>query len=371
MGLWAHRLSDLGGRTGVGRYAVELSRALGDLRRDGGPAYTLLGGREREPVAPDLQGLPVGRSWPPRRALHLAWMALGWPRFEQVGPAVDLVHVLFPSFPLATRARLVGTVHDLFTLDHPDWYEGIERRSVPQATRVLAAEADRIICVSGWVAEQVEARLDVAPERVCVVHSGISEQWRQPAWDSATRRQRNRFAAPYVVAVGTVTTRKNLPVVLRALARIETVHLVLAGPSGDAATVAAGLVDELGIADRVHVTGRLPDRGLVELVQGAEALVHPSLDEGFGFPPLEAMAAGTPALVARSGSLPEVVGDGAVLLAPDDADAWAEAIAGLVADPDHREDLARRGLQRAVDFTWARTAEQTAAVHRAVLEATQ
>jgi glycosyltransferase involved in cell wall biosynthesis len=371
IGLWVHRLSDLDGRTGVGRYAIELSRALSEAPWDGvspSARYQLLAGRERGDAPAGLRDLPIGRSWLPRRTLHLAWMGGRWPRYEQVGPTVDLIHVLFPSFPIATQARLVATIHDLFTLDHPEWYSSGERRSVSRSTRLLAAEAAQIICDSGAVRSQVIDRLGVEAERVQVVHPGVSAHWHREARSDGSRVEQRRGRNPFVVAVGAVTPRKNLRLVLQALAQVPGVDLVLAGPSDEAALPTMQLIEALGLRDRVRVTGRVADEALVDLVQGAEALVHPSLDEGFGFPPLEAMAAGTPAIVSGSGSLPEVAGDAGVVLPVDDPDAWAAAIEAVVRDPDHRAALVARGSRHVAKFTWASAAQKVATIHAEVLE---
>jgi glycosyltransferase involved in cell wall biosynthesis len=296
-------------------------------------------------------------------------MAARWPRYEQVGPTVDLVHVLFPSFPIATGSQLVVTIHDLFTLEHPEWYPAAEQRAVSRSTRLLATEADRIICVSAAVRDQVIDQLGVEADRVQVVHSGVSAAWHREPWGDERRAQRRQGRRPYVVAVGAVTPRKTLTTALRALHQISGVDLVLAGPSDASAEPTLRAIDELGLGKRVHVTGRLADEALVDLVQGAEALLHPSLDEGFGFPPLEAMSAGTPAIVSRSGSLPEVVGDAGIVLPADDPDQWAAAIEALVHDADHRAALVERGTRHSGQFTWARAAREVAAIHTAVLQA--
>jgi glycosyltransferase involved in cell wall biosynthesis len=233
---------------------------------------------------------------------------------------------------------------------------------------MLAAEADQIICDSGAVRSQVIDRLGVEAERVRVVHPGVSTHWHREAWSDGSRAEQRRGRNPFVVAVGAVTPRKNLRLVLQALAQVPGVDLVLAGPSGEAALPTLQLIDDLGLRDRVRVTGRVADEALVELVQGAEALVHPSLDEGFGFPPLEAMAAGTPAIVSGSGSLPEVAGDAGVVLPVGDPDAWAAAIEAVVRDPDHRAALVARGRRHVAGFTWASAAREVATIHVEVLE---
>jgi glycosyltransferase involved in cell wall biosynthesis len=357
VGLWAHRWGDLAGRTGVGRYALELTAAL--ARHQGPLAYERRGGREPGSAA----GQPVlRRSWPPRRALHAAWLAVGWPRLEQVAPPVDLLHVLFPSFPVPTGAPWVGTINDLVVLDHPGWYPAAEARAVRRSTERIAAEADRVVVISQHVGDQVASRLGVEPRRLAVVplapSSALSPHG--PAGSSPSGR-------PYVLAVGAGIERKNLAVAVRAVAGVEGCDLLVAGPDGPATPALDALVRELGLADHVHRLGAVPDAELGALLRGAAALVHPSLDEGFGLPTIEAMAVGTPVLAARSGALPEVVGDAGVLLDPTDPDAWAGAIHRCLHDPEHRAALVAAGRARTASWTWDHVAAATAAVHEAVL----
>jgi glycosyltransferase involved in cell wall biosynthesis len=356
VGLWAHRWGDLATRTGVGRYALSLAEALADL--DGPHAYERRGGQE----AGSATGRPVlRRSWPPRRALHASWLATGRPRLERVAPPTDLLHVLFPSFPVPTRAPQVGTIHDLFVLDHPEWFGRGEHRAVTASTRRLAAEAERIVAVSDHVAAQLVDRLDIERDRIVVIGHGV---------DVARGTGGSVPAAlgrAYVVAVGAGTDRKHLAVVLDALARVEGLELALVGPPGAATPALVRRATELGVDRRVHHLGLVPDDVLAAVLRGAVALVHPSLDEGFGLPPLEAMAAGTPAVVSRSGALPEVVGDAAIIVDPHDPDGWAAALDSLRTDPDRRARLVAAGLAHVTPRTWAAAATATAAVHAAVL----
>lgn len=357
VGLWAHRWDDLGQRTGVGRYSEELARALGEL---GGPVrYERRGGRHRGGPGP---GPTLRQSWPPRRLLHASWLATGRPALERVAPPVDLLHVLFPSFPVPTRAALVATVNDLFVLDQPTWYRPGERRAVVTSLHRLADRADRVITLSQHVADQVVERLGVERARVTVVPLGVS-----PALLADGPTGSSPSGRPYVVAVGAATARKDLGTAIRAVAATEDLDLLLVGPPGPADDALRALAAELGVAGRVHLLGPRPDEQLAALVRGAVALLHPSLDEGFGLPPLEAMALGTPALVARSGALPEVVGDAAPVLLPGDVDAWAAAVARVRDDPEHRATLVAAGTRHAATRTWTATAARTASVHEELL----
>ena len=247
-------------------------------------------------------------------------------------------------------------------LDHPEWFGRGEHRAVTAGTRRLAAEAERIVAVSDHVAAQLVDRLGVERDRIVVIGHGVDVARGTTGWLPAALAGR-----AYVVAVGAGTDRKHLTVVLDALARIEGLELALVGPPGPATPALVRRAAELGVDRRVHHLGLVPDDVLAAVLQGALALVHPSLDEGFGLPPLEAMAAGTPAVVSRSGALPEVVGDAAVIVDPHDPDGWAAELDALWPDPDHRARLVAAGLAHVAQRTWAAAATATAAVHAAVL----
>jgi glycosyltransferase involved in cell wall biosynthesis len=167
-----------------------------------------------------------------------------------------------------------------------------------------------------------------------------------------------------------VSLRKNLTTVLRALAEAGDhlrLPILLAGPAGRGAGAVQAEVQRLGLADRVIVSGWLEERELAALVASATALLHPATHEGFGLPPLEAMAAGTPVVAASGGAVPEVVGDAAILLDPDDTELWADAMIRLSGDVDLATTLCTKGLVRSAKYTWERTAAETLSVHQHVL----
>jgi glycosyltransferase involved in cell wall biosynthesis len=369
--LWAHRLRGADRGTGLGRYVTELVRGLGDLGADGSafPRYDLRavsdGGRP-DWVPPSIGHVPLRA---PRRPLHLAWAALHRPAIEAVSEPADLVHSLYPSFPCPSRAPLVVTIFDTYTLDHPEWYGRMEGWAGRRALRHAADHAARIIVSSSWSAGRVREALGVEGARLATVPAGVDGPVRpvDPGSIPGTLHRFGLSTERYVIAVGSVTWRKNLSVAVQAVAAHPGIELVVVGPQEPGPTAAlAAEIDRLGVADRVRLLGAVSEDDLWVLIAGALALVHPSVSEGFGFTPLEAMASGVPALASRAGSLPEVLGDGAVLLDPTDADAWAAAIDELD-EPTRRAALVARGRERARAYTWARTAELTSAVHLDVL----
>ena len=367
--LFANRMVDpLRSTTGIGRYVEGVTKALA-ARADPGWRYDVSAPRERGGPG----WLPAGVGYRPipgpRRGLHVAWTTFGEPRLERVVGPFDLVHVLHPSFPLATRRPTVVTVHDVMLLEHPEWYERGELWGFRHCMDQLAGGAGPVITVSGDVADRLVRRVGVARERITVVHLAVGDEFRRPALEADIERVCGALdvrPGGFLLAVGNLSTRKNLGTLVRALSKVEAsgVPLVLAGRPGRGHGDLDQEIRRCGVAERVRLAGFVPEGDLPALVQSSLALVHPAVDEGFGLPPLEAMAAGIPVIAARAGSIPEVVGDAACLVDPLDAAAWTEAIDLVAGDGTRRSELAAAGRSRAAAFTWRRVAEQTAAVHR-------
>lgn len=380
--------------TGIGRYyrslADGLARVLhGDDGRGAGGARagrvgTDPGGRRwdvslvgvgEDPSLGTLlpASLGVHRVPGPRQATFGAWCTLGRPRLDRFIGRPDLVHSLHPIAPVPTRAPLVVTAHDTIPVEHPDWYRPTVRFTYRRAYAQLA-EAAAVIVDSADVRERVLALTAVSPDRIAIVHLGVSDTFRErvdPATAAEAAASVGSTPGGYLLVLGQVSTRKNLAVVLEALARCRPtggVELVAAGPDAAGADEVRAKAVELGLADRVRFAGFVEGHRLPALVQAAGAVLLPSLAEGFGLTALEAMAAGVPVLASDAGSLPEVVADGGRLLPPGDADAWAEAIVRLRDDREHRRDLVAAGDRRQSAFTWEATAIHTMQVWAAVLD---
>jgi alpha-1,3-rhamnosyl/mannosyltransferase len=219
------------------------------------------------------------------------------------------------------------------------------------------------------VASEITDRFAVPPERVVRVYPGVPGT---QGGDPASGR-RLAGANPYVLFMGTIEPRKNLPVLVRAFdAAAEDdpeLALVVAGAAGwgvDAFDESLARAHHRG---RVRRLGYVTDGQRRDLLAGAAALAYPSRYEGFGFPPLEAMAAGVPVVAARSGAIPEVVGDAAVLVDPDDVDALAAALLAVVRDPDQRRALVTRGRAQLARFSWARMSDELAALYHRLARA--
>jgi glycosyltransferase involved in cell wall biosynthesis len=274
-----------------------------------------------------------------------------------LGPhGAALFHGLNQRLPETKLRRAVATFHDLFVLTGEYSTAEFRARFAAQA-RDAAARADAIIAVSAFTRDQVVELLHVEPSKVYVVHHGI--------------RSLPRPAVPrekVILNVGAIQKRKNIA---RLVAAFEAVNpawrLVLAGSDGYGAEAIRASIAESPARDRIAVLGYVSPRELAEWYARASVFAFPSLDEGFGMPLLEAMAAEVPVVTSDRSALPEVAGDAALLVDPDDEAALADALRRVTSDPKLQEDLIRRGLTRIQNFTWDKAVLETWEVYRKVL----
>jgi glycosyltransferase involved in cell wall biosynthesis len=302
----------------------------------------------------------------PARVVRECWeRGLPRPRAEDWTGPVDVVHATNFVAPPA-RAPVVVTVHDVTFLRFPELctpdtlrYPALVRRAIDRGAVVHTP--------SDFVAGEVRELLGAPADRVVAIHSGVPEV---RDGDAAHGRELARHDR-YVLALGTIEPRKNLTTLVRAFDRVAAedpdLALVLAGPPGwDAARVQAA-VDASHTRERVVQTGFVADRDRADLVAGATVFAYPSVYEGFGFPPLEAMQCGIPVVAGDAGALPEVLGDAALFVPPTDVDALATAIATL-ADPGDPERPTRieRGRAQAARYDWDTTAARMVELYRSL-----
>jgi glycosyltransferase involved in cell wall biosynthesis len=350
--------------TGAGIYAVRLVAALAardDLELDvfaapGSAEPFVVPGVRVRPVTAAGRGRPARIAWTQLRAGAAA---------RKIG--ADVLHGVHYELPLAASLPMVVTVHDLTMLTHPEWHEPSKVVYFRRALASSLGRASRVLCVSATTARDLAEVLSVDPARVVVTPLG-TDLTRAP--DAAVRAVTERLglARPYVLGLGTVEPRKDLPTLIAAFAKLarEVAHdLVLAGLPGWGSGAVADALAASGVAERVHLAGFVDEADKAALFSGADVFAYPSRYEGFGLPVLEAMACGTAVVTTTGGALPEVAGDGAVLVEPGDPDALAAALRRLLADEAARTELVRRGLARAAELTWERCAELTAGAYRA------
>lgn len=334
--------------TGVQRFAGELVRAL-DEQLPPGRRWELLlppGGH-----APALQRIGIRRVAGLGASLHL-WEQAALPWAARGGLLLNFAG----SAPLVAR-RQWCTFHDAAVFDHPDVFTPAFRRWYRFHFRWLARRAERILTVSAHSRRRLAQQLRLAEGAIGLVHNGGEHLARLQA-DEAAPARLGLQGCRWFLAVGSESRLKNWPALLAAWSQLQRpadLRLVLVGGSNEGVFAAApGAAPLPGV---LHA-GAIDDAGLKALMQGALALVMPSLDEGFGLPPLEALALGCPAAVADAGALPEVCGEAALRFDPLQPADIAAALQRLLREPALREALAAAGRQRAAAFTWAGAAQQ-------------
>jgi len=280
---------------------------------------------------------------------ELTWFPWRLPR-RVARMGADVLHCPLPLAPPVRHATpTVVAVGDALPWEHPEWFtraNSVHARTL--LTRALR-RATAVVVPSQHTRERLREAIGVD---ALVTPWGIGPQFSPGA----------RGPGDHLLAVGTFQPRKNLEAAVAAFERLERddLRLVVAGARGWGGEAVLARARRSPAAARIELVGRVSDAQLVELYRDAACLLFPSRGEGFGFPPLEAMACGTPVVAARSGSLPEVLGDAAPLVDPEDVDGLAAAVEGVLADP---EPWCARGLARAAEFTWARCAQETVAVY--------
>ena len=365
-------------RTGVGEFVHELSKALTNgTRPDPSAEVTLFTSswkdRPDAALATEIPGATIADARIPVRALVWSWNRLEWPPVEWLAGDHDVVHSQSPLLIPSRRAAQAVTVHDLDFLRHADQLSAEIRRDYPALARSHAARADAVIVSSHYAAGEVARELHIAPARVHVCSPG------PPSWAEDVRgRLRQGFGAQasptsgHILFMGTLSVRKNVGALLDAYARLLTEvpdapPLVLAGHRTPAAASWEARASTPPLKGHVTITGYVTTPQRIDLYAGARMLVLPSYEEGFGLPVLEAMACGVPVVVSSRGSLPEVAGDAATPIDPDDVEGLAAAMRSLL-DPGAAKAAAARGLAQAARYSWSACAEAARRAYAAAME---
>jgi glycosyltransferase involved in cell wall biosynthesis len=354
---------------GVGRYVRALTRHLPAVAAADRGAVTWVVGRHPPARLASVGLVPAVTArlaWPGRVAAR-TWVTLRRPGLPAGLLAdLDLVHATSAAVPPTGGRPLVATVHDLAFRHYPEAFPPAGRRYHERSARIVADEAARIVADSQATAHDLTELYGVEPGRVTVVPLGV-EPPGEPDRPGAQRLLSELgVRGPFLLTVGTLEPRKNLPRLLAAFGEVTDElpdhHLVVVGPVGWGPALRPTW-DSV----RVKLAGPVGDAVLQALYQAADGLAYPSLYEGFGLPVLEAMAHGTPVLTSDRSSLPEVAGDAAMLVDPLDRGDIAKGLVRLVTDSALRRRLAAAGPRRAARYTWPATAAATWAAYREVL----
>lgn len=352
-------------RTGIGHYAASLLEELLVTPELSLSLYALTRNESRNmPTGPGGRRLELRHVRFPARVAVTAWELLGHPSGERLTGEADVVHGTNFWIPPVKKAAGVVTIHDLTFWLYPEL-------CTPQVQRyrwIVPRVLKRCACVltpSQTVQSQVAAELGFPEERIFVTPEGIRGAFRDSVFDEQLAR-RLSLHGDYLLFAGTQEPRKNLDRLIEAFAALghRDLQLLIAGPPGWGSIDLPGLARKLHVADRVRFSGYLTDAELGSLMAGARAFVFPTLYEGFGLPPLEAMAAGIPVVAARTGSLPEVLGEAPFYCDPLDSGSIAAAIQTATEDESARSKAIEEGKHQTAKYTWRETARLTFGAYR-------
>ncbi|MYD92239.1 MAG: glycosyltransferase family 4 protein [Chloroflexi bacterium] len=339
-------------RAGIGRYIWQLQEALAALPQVGIDIELLV---DRRGGLPSRPSLPVRTAFAPVRGRLERYLLPGALR------GTDLVHYPDHGIPQGVRASAVVTVHDISFLTHPETHAEASRRHYEGAVRSWR-RARAVIVLSEHVRAAILERGLVDAARLTVIPNAPGLSAADRAWD------RRVWPGPFALMVGTIQPRKNVELAARAFGASKFAGpgtLLVAGSLGYRGAEIIRAVRTEPRTESVRFLGRVSDEMLVRLLTQAAFVLMPSLDEGFGLPAVEAMTCGTPVIAAKVGTVPEVVGEDALLIEPNDVEGWTAAIDQLADDEGLCASLGARGRARAAEFSWERTARDTLAVYEA------
>jgi len=373
-------------KAGLGTYAQRLAEHLLAIDRSNTYLAFHYGQHPPAPLRPPLDALP-------RRAV--LWSARPWRlgvaarhclglNMDSTFPEVDIFHATEHLLPPLRRVRTVFTFHDAIYVLFPQYHLPLNRLFLGLMMPRFLRRADAIVTISECSKADAVRLYQIDPARIRVIYEGVDTRFQPVADPTRLAQVRARYALPerYILYVGTIEPRKNLVALLEAFhvlrsrfhvsrftfhaAQDTALKLVIAGQRGWLYEGFFSKLRELGLEDEVVLPGYIADDDLPAVYSAASVFVFPSLYEGFGLPPLEAMACGTPVVCSSASSLPEVCDEAALLVAPTDVSALAQAIERVLSDEPLQATLRARGLAQAAKFSWERTARETLAMYREV-----
>jgi glycosyltransferase involved in cell wall biosynthesis len=316
----------------------------------------------REIVLPGRN--PLARLWREHVLLPLAC------RRERV----ELLHCPKSAIPYFSPCPTVVTLHDLIPIRHPETEKFAAQLYWRLQIPIAARRSSFVITDSEHAREEIMTDFRVAPERIRAIMLGFNPAMLEQRNRAAGKAVRNRYGLPegYLLYVGTIQPRKNIDTLIEAYARLgrdrkDLPKLVIVGRKGWLYDKLFNRIAELGLVDEVLFTGFVPDEDLPYIYDGARLFAYLSFFEGFGLPPLEAMACGVPVVTSNTTSLPEVVGDAGITVPPADTEQVAAALVRVLDDPELAAALGERGRNRARLFSWDAAATETLAIYRKVL----
>jgi glycosyltransferase involved in cell wall biosynthesis len=377
IGINAHLLAFTGNyrQAGLSRYIYEVLTRMPTLRPMA--RFTALTGNgpipDDFPTYPNLSLAPS--RFPTGRApVRIAWEQLVMP-LAAARLGLDLLFCPVNVRPILSPCPTVITIHDLIFLRYPRAFHPLKRLYLTALTGWSARHATHVIAVSDATRQDVITLLRVDPRRVTTVHNGVGAQFAPaPPEKKAAFRKAKDVNGRTILYIGTLEPRKNITTLLDAFSRLTDnpefadVTLLIGGSKGWYYDEIFATAERLGLSagGRVRWLDRVPDEDLPLWYNLANVCAYPSLYEGFGLPPLEAMACGTPVVASSTSALPEVVGTAGILLEPNDVQAWTNTLTRVLSDADVAHSMSEAGLQQASRFSWDRTAAETLSILEAI-----
>ncbi len=361
-------------KTGIGHYTDALASSLARIHSD--HQYVLLSPFDFAFQASNNSGngtpTNLSKMFFPVRSVFRKWWLAGLPAMLRISP-LDVFHGTNYCIPVFSPCPTVVTIHDLslFTQAHTHEDENVKRgkRRMP----LMARRATKIIVPSEFTKRETMQYLGIREDKIRVIFEAARDNLKPlSATECQPILEKYQLRQPYLLYVGTIEPRKNLLTLIRAYDELlkttdQRPQLALCGGKGWLYEEVFKLVEELKLTDQVQFTGYVADEDLPALYSAAEAFVYPSLYEGFGLPPLEAMACGTPTITSNVTSLPEVVGQAGLTHDPNDWQTLTAHIAKLLSDQTAREYFKRAGIEQAARFSWEKAARETQSVYDEVV----
>jgi len=358
---------------GLGRYTQELMTAL--LAIDSENQYVAFYNRPSEAkVDPPLDRIPHLTTNLPTKPWRFSALLAHFTRIPQdrMFPHVDLFHATDHLLPRFSGVRSVFTLHDLVFRFYHETHKLLNRWFLTLMMPRFLKAADAVLAVSEWTKKDGVELYGLDEDRIRVIYEGVKPRFRPASAESMSAlRQKYGIVEEFILSVGTIEPRKNLTSLLEAYRSLKDgqpeLQLVIVGKKGWLYEGFFRRLRELGLEDEVIFPGFVPDDDLPPLYSAADLFVFPSLYEGFGLPVLEAMACGTPVVTSNASSLPEVVGDAAVLVDPNDVQALIRAMSAVLDNKELHGELRAKGPRQAAKFSWENAARETLAVYTSLL----